>query len=326
MALTEDLQRIMGFDQGPDNNAEVNIKIKPLGAVNAAATSEPSTVGAAGGATGGTAGVGEAPTVEGTPLGSPLTPTGAKPPTPPGTYQGFGPEGQSIVPLGQRQKKVNPTLVTHPLGARTDDLYESAIAQLQFDANRKYLETLADLGWMDEAGNFIPGLLETEAVRRRSDLGFERDAAIRMALEGSQRGGTVFSGRRAWNQAQAQRPYDAALANLETTLGRELGLRYGQLGDITRQFELGRQQLIAEAAQRFAAQQQGGPAGPAGPSGPSDGGDGGPSDLPPAEPTAPANPMNIPTEGPFADFAGVTTDDWLRLLQQRGGMRGAVPY
>jgi hypothetical protein len=135
------------------------------------------------------------------------------------------------------------------------------VAQLQFDTQRNYLQTLADLGWMDEGGNFVPGLLETEAVRRRGDLNFEREGAIRNVTEGAMRGGTVFSGRRAFNQSQAQRPYDAALANLETTLGRELGTRYSNLGDLTRQFELSRNQLIAEAVQRYQQSLLGGPAG-----------------------------------------------------------------
>jgi len=276
MALDEDLMRIMGFNQGPDNNAEVTMKIKPLGSVsasgitpaNATATptsaappeqgqpSVPSDPASVGGASTSVPGGTATPTLPATDASL----TGA----PAAAPAGYGPEGQSIVPEAQRVANKNPQLVTHPLGAQTDDIYESSIAQLQFDTQAKYMSLLQDLGFMDDKGQFMPGLLETEAVRRRSDIGFERDLALQQVVENAVRGNTVFSGRRAQNQAQTQRPYDAALSNLETTLGRELGGRYQQLGDLTRGFELNRNSMISEAAERIRQSLLGGPVGDSG--------------------------------------------------------------
>jgi hypothetical protein len=199
MALTDELSRLMGFDQGPDNNAEVNIKIKPLGSVGAGAQqnafapvpSEPS-------AGTGTSGIGgtSAPSTVAPPA---TPPTGSE--TAASSY--FG-NGETAVPVGQRVQKTNPTLVTHPLGAQTDDIYEAAVAQLQFDTQRQYASLLQELGFMDESGSFIPGTLETGATRQRTELQRQRELQLQQVVENAVRGGTVFSGRRAKLQAQAQ--------------------------------------------------------------------------------------------------------------------------
>jgi len=272
----------MGFDQ-PGNDAEIAIKIKPLTALGAATpptpssvtgdqtgtepvpSSDPSAVGVGGATSSGGAGV---PGIIPGP-GLPATPITQDPTTTqngqlPNSPSGFGPGGQTIVPESQRVTNANPTLVTHPLGARTDDIYEAAVAQLAHDTQAQYLQQLQDLGWMDANGQFIPGLLETEAVRNRSEIGRQRDLTLQNIMEGSVRGGTVFSGRRAQLQAQGQQPYDAALANLETVLGRETGKRYQNLGDLTRQFELSRNSLVADAAERYQNSLLGGPAGDGG--------------------------------------------------------------
>jgi hypothetical protein len=135
------------------------------------------------------------------------------------------------------------------------------VAQLAFDTQSRYAQLLQELGFVDEQGRFIPGLLETEALRRRAELSRGRELALQDVIEGAVRGGTVFSGRRAKLTAQAQEPYDAAIAQIGTVLGRELSARYGQLSDLTRQFELTRNMLIAEAAERIAERLRGMPVG-----------------------------------------------------------------
>jgi hypothetical protein len=280
MALATDIRNALG-DYQPGEDAEINLKIKPLGtpAVTPATTtpipqaelaSAPTSVGGTTGtATGGAA---PSPAVGGAAL-TPLSelPAGTPPPLP----AGYGVGGATVVPTNQQLVRTAPALETHPLGARTDDIYEAAVAQLRQQTQSQYMQALGELGFMDEAGNFIPGTLETEAVRQRADIGRQREAALQQVLEDAVRGGTVFSGRRAERTAKAQTPYDAALANLETVLGRQIGERYSSLGDLTRQFELNRNALIADAAARYQASLEGGPGAGAYSGGGEGGGEGG---------------------------------------------------
>jgi len=232
---------MLGFEDGPESNAEIQFKIKPLGAIGAAAAaSDPAVTGAAEAGTG-------AANVAGAQGALPTGPgsTADLPPT------GFGTGGASIVPQAQQVKKGNPTLLTHPLGAQTDDMYESAVAQLQYDTQSRYAQLLQELGFVGDNGQFSPGTLETDATRQRNELERQRGLSLQDVTEAAVRGGTVFSGRRAQNQMQAQQPFDSAISELTTRLSRELASRYQGLGDLTRQFELGRGSLLSEAAERI---------------------------------------------------------------------------
>jgi len=247
--LTEDIRRLLGFDDGPQSNAEIQFKIKPLGAVGAAAVpSDPSVVGA-GGDTAASGGLGAAGAI---PTGPGNTAVGPA---------GFGPQGQTILTPQQQISKKNPTLITHPLGAQTDDLYESAVAQLQFDTQSRYASLLQELGFIDDSGQFMPGTLETDASRQRGELERQRELGLQDVIENAVRGGTVFSGRRAKLQSQTQQPFDSAIAELTTRLSRELANRFQGVGGLTQQFELGRNQLLAEAAERIKMSLMGGPVG-----------------------------------------------------------------
>ncbi len=270
MALTEDIRRLLGFDQ-PGNDAEIQFKIKPLSLTSSMqtqapatpATSEPSVTGG-GGETGAGGGI-LTPTAPAAqvipPENAPPITTGAATTSP---SAGYGAGGLSIVPGGQRVQNKNPSLVTHPLGAQTDDVYEAAVAQLQHQTQSQYMNLLQELGFMDEQGNFIPGTLETEAVRQRAELERQRGLSLQDVLENAVQRGTVFSGRRAKLTAQAQQPFDTGIANVGTVLSRELAKRYQGLGELTSQFELGRNMLISEAAQRIKESLMGGPMGPVG--------------------------------------------------------------
>jgi len=247
--LTEDIRRLLGFDDGPQSNAEIQFKIKPLGAVGAAAIpSDPSVVGA-GGDTAASGGPGAAGAIPTGPGNTAVSPTG------------FGPQGQTILTPQQQISKKNPSLITHPLGAQTDDLYESAVAQLQFDTQSRYASLLQELGFMDDSGQFMPGTLETDASRQRGELERQRELGLQDVIENAVRGGTVFSGRRAKLQSQTQQPFDSAIAELTTRLSRELANRFQGVGGLTQQFELGRNQLLAEAAERIKMGLMGGPVG-----------------------------------------------------------------
>ena len=256
MTLAENLQNLMNVNQD-GANAEINLKVKPLAAVSSAdgsLASDPTTVGG-GGETGAGSGAGGGGTPGGGGGGG--LASAADTATLPSF---FGPGGESVVPVGQRQTMTNPQLVTHPLGSRTDDIYEAAVAQLQQQTQAQYLDTLRDLGWINDQGQFVAGNLETQAIRDRAEINRQREMKLQDIIEGAVRGGTVFSGRRAQLQEQGVQPFDVALGNLETRLGRDISSRYENLGELTRGFELSRNALLAQAAERYAAAQQGGPA------------------------------------------------------------------
>jgi len=147
----------------------------------------------------------------------------------------------------------NPQLVTHPLGKQTDDQYEAAVAQLVHGTNTSYANILKELGFLDETGKFLPGTLETQAARDRFELERQRELARRSVDEGAMRGNTVFSGRRAKLLDDASSPYDTGIANLGTQLSQALAQRYGDLGNVTKEFELQRNLLLSDAAERIAA-------------------------------------------------------------------------
>lgn len=255
MALTDELSRLLGFDQ-PGNNAEISFKLKPIlppGQAEATIGGAPSdpALGAGG------AGAGDTNASSGgtSAIGGAANPLGQLP-------LGFGPQGQSIVPEAQRRAQgSNPQLITHPLGAQTDDIYEAAVSQLQFDTQSQYARLLQEIGFMGPGGEFMPGTLETDAIRQRAEVERQRELALQDVIEAAVRGGTVFSGRRAKNTAQAQQPFDAAIGELTTRLSRELAGRYQSLAGLTQQFEIGRNMLIAEAAERAKAALLGGPVG-----------------------------------------------------------------
>jgi hypothetical protein len=158
-------------------------------------------------------------------------------------------------------RKQNPTLVTHPLGAQTDDIYESSVAQLAFDTQSRYASLLQELGFIDDAGTFLPGTLETDAARQRADLERQRGLALDEVVNNAIRGGTVFSGRRAQRTAETQQPFDAAVTELTTRLSRELANRFQGISGLTQQFELGRNMLLSEAAERIKQSLMTGPVG-----------------------------------------------------------------
>lgn len=158
---------------------------------------------------------------------------------------------QSSLAAGQRLSQ-NPQLVTHPLGAQTDAQYEAAVAQLSQSINSQYAGVLRDLGFLDADGNFVPGALEMAAARQRHQLQYQQGLARDQVTQNAARGGTVFSGRRAVLQAQAEQPYVTGLAELESGLSGQLGDRYRQATDLMRQFTVDRDALIAAAADRAA--------------------------------------------------------------------------
>lgn len=245
MALGEDIRSAIGSFQ-PDAGEEISLKIKPV----AQPTGAPSGLQLSAGP----------PGTQGSSPGATLpAPTGAAPVV--GGAAAAPNITNSVVPPNQRLTQ-NPQLVTHPLGAQTDSMYEAAVAQLAQNIRSQYAGTLRDLGYLNDQGGFVPGMLEIEAARQRAELQRQQELAREQVTHGAIRGNTVFSGRRAVLQAQAEHPLVAAQAQIESQLAGAIGDRYRQATDLLRQFTVDRDLLIAEAANRAAQRIQATPVGP----------------------------------------------------------------
>lgn len=147
----------------------------------------------------------------------------------------------------------NPQLPQHPLGAYTDSQYEAQVAQLKFEIAQRYNDVLQQLGYTDDNGNFVPGQVETEANRQRSDLGRNMNLADEQTTQQAQQQGTLFSGLRGTAQARAEFPFAQAIGQLGVDVPKKLADLYGQAGGLVNEFTVRHNLLLADAAQRAAA-------------------------------------------------------------------------
>lgn len=202
---------------------------------------------------------------------------------------------------GQPPLTPNPQLVTHPLGAQTDSIYEAAIAELNGNIQNQYADILQQLGFVGPDGQFIPGLLETAAARQRDILQQGQEFARQGVTDSATRGGTLFSGRRGYLQGRAEDPFVRQRGELESALGMQLGDRYQEAMRLLSGFNLQRDKLIADAAARAAARIQNNPVGEA---------------APPADPGTGEAPGREGLPGPMAgNLTGET--DWQRAERLR---------
>jgi hypothetical protein len=147
----------------------------------------------------------------------------------------------------------NPTLPDHPLGAYTDAQYEAEMAKLRAQTSRTYADILQKLGFMDDKGQFIPGSIETGAWRDRLAAQRGQGLAIEGVTNEAQRGGTLFSGLRADNQARAEHPFVQAMADLDVNTPLALSEQYRNAGTLMEDYQIGQNSLLASAAQRRSA-------------------------------------------------------------------------
>lgn len=282
MPLTDDLSRLMGFGAGADNNAEINIKVKPLGnlAQNAAAgvgamagnqqtqlsrlskpaagsqaaltgaqmfPSGPTTFGA--GALGG-AGPGLS--------AAPMMAQQQAPETVGGPTPGPAPVGgpASIVSgaaQGNPNFSINPQLMPPPAGFEPDEEYNSQISQLEAQYGKDIVDILEQIGWVDPQGNFVPGSLEQAAWGQVAEQERQRDLALQGVTQNAVLGGTVFSGKRAQRMAEASGPFDAEIGAINTALGSQIGGLTSDLGGMYAAWNAARNPLITAAMSRAAA-------------------------------------------------------------------------
>jgi hypothetical protein len=159
---------------------------------------------------------------------------------------------QSAVPGANRLSR-DPTLPQTPLGQYTDSQYEAQIAQLRAQTSRKYNDILKQLGYMDPStGAFIPGQVETQANRQRTDLGYQEGLAREGVTNDMQRAETLFSGYRGTAQARAEHPYVQAMADLDVNTPLQLEDLYEQATNTLQDYTINQNLLLADAANRQA--------------------------------------------------------------------------
>jgi len=167
------------------------------------------------------------------------------PPTPPAA--------QMTALQPSQQLAQNPQLSATPLGAYTDSQYEAAVAQLRAQIQRQYADVLQQIGYKNDAGQFIPGTVEADAQKQNAELQRSMGLAGEEVTQQHQREGTLFSGVRGVNQGRAEHPFVSAMADLATSTPLTLAKLYDQgsglMDDYSRQNNL----LLADAAARAAA-------------------------------------------------------------------------
>src|SRR5688500_7961242 len=104
-------------------------------------------------------------------------------------------QAQPALTSSAQQLPKNPMLPQHPLGAYTDAQFEAQDAILRAQVAKQYADILRQLGYVDpKTGQFIPGDVEQQAMKTRSELGRSKDLATEEQTYISQRNGTLFSG------------------------------------------------------------------------------------------------------------------------------------
>jgi len=149
-------------------------------------------------------------------------------------------------PLGR-----DPTLPGAASGQ--DSQYTAAEAQLRADINRRYADILQNLGYQNEAGEFMPGEVEAQANRQRSELGRNKGLAFEDVTKQSQQEGTLFSGRRAEQTARAQHPFVQALSDLDVDVPKQLNRLYEDAGRTLQDYTIQNNLLLADSAARASA-------------------------------------------------------------------------
>lgn len=171
--------------------------------------------------------------------------------------------GSPLVPPPERRLGKNPMLPTGGSGDVPPDAeYSAAEAQLRASIGQQYADVLQQLGWVDEGGNFIPGSLSVNAGRQVGNLQRSSDLAAEDVTNEAQRQRTLFSGRRAVDQARAQFPYQQQISQLGVDLPMALGGLYEKASGILDQYTLQNNILLAALAARRSKAIAEQPAGP----------------------------------------------------------------
>jgi hypothetical protein len=118
----------------------------------------------------------------------------------------------------------------------------------------QYNDVLQQLGYVNPQGGYVMGDVQLAAERQRRDLLREQGLAELGVTNQMQGAGTLFSGYRAQELARATQPMVSGLADINVALPRQLGGLYEDAMGILREYEVGRNQLLLDAAARRQAE------------------------------------------------------------------------
>jgi hypothetical protein len=186
-----------------------------------------------------------------------------------------------------------------PPDAPVDSQYLTDEAGLRADITGQYQDELGFLGYTDAQGNYIPGSLLTDAQINEAQYEQQRQQAILQNTQTAQQQGTLFSGQRAVQQAQAEAPYLSSIAGIEQKLPVDLAGHFEKAAGLISSYQNQQSALLAAAAARAAALTSANP----------------PADTtPPATTTPPTStppPTGTTTTPPPPDntFEGIPTGD-----------------
>lgn len=140
-----------------------------------------------------------------------------------------------------------------PAGAYTDAQYLEDIAGLRGDIASQYADELGYLGYTDANGNYVPGSLLTEAQINEAQYEQARQQAIKQTTQTAQQQGTLFSGQRGVQQAEAEAPYLSSIAGIEQRLPVDMSSHFTKAAGLISDYENQQNALLSSAAARGAA-------------------------------------------------------------------------
>lgn len=146
-----------------------------------------------------------------------------------------------------------PTVPDVPDGSPTDSEYAAQEAILRAQIMRAHADVLRQLGFQDDSGAYIPGEVAIGAQRQQSELERSQQLATEDVTHNMQNLGTLFSGRRATEEARATHPFVQAMADLAVDVPKQLSQLYEQGSDLTNEYVRQRNLLLIDAAKRRAA-------------------------------------------------------------------------
>src|SRR5215471_6605405 len=215
-----------------------------------------------------------------------------------------GAPGVGFSSLNKPALSLNPQLPQVQSSLVTDATDNAQQAQLAAEISQKYNDVLKQLGYPGpNTGNFVMGTVESDANRQRDEANRSIQLADEAANQQRQLEGTLFSGRRATEQARAEHPFVQSLADLDISVPRSLSDLYEQAGNITNDYTLQNNLLLADLANRRAAAMMQAP---------------GPGGTPPPPPPPPPPGPNAPA--PYDPYAATgTTQQQISDAMARAG-------
>jgi hypothetical protein len=140
-----------------------------------------------------------------------------------------------------------------PPGAYEDSQYLTDEAALRADISGQYQDELAYLGYTNDQGQYVPGSLLTDAQTNEMQYEQQRQKAILQNTQNAQQQGTLFSGMRAQQQAEAEAPWLGSIAGIEAKLPVDLSSHYEKAAGLVGSYNNQQAALLSSAAARQAA-------------------------------------------------------------------------